>query len=191
MLIRPELQALRSDDAPQRHAQAELQHLLKDWRASRLGTGLERSIVAYARGEAIEHLPPFARLFTPGDPSARRLTGELIDRFAAVLLALPWGQVPLPGKVDDASATIVLAAAGNAALVLQAYDGAGLRRRPPVPTVSFSPGETHDHVVAGSAAARLIELRSESAQGASRDSGARAIREAALCRCDKGIGLGC
>ena len=166
MLIRPELQALRSDDTPQRQAQADLQLLAADWRASRLGTGLDQAMVAYARGELLKHLPPFARLFTPGDASALRLSREFVDRFAAVLAAKPWGQVPLPCKLDDSTATIVLAAAGNAALVLQAIDGTGLKRRPAALTASFSPGETHDHVLAGSAQARLIELVSEGAQGA-------------------------
>jgi hypothetical protein len=166
MLIRPELQALRSDDTPQRHAQSDLHLLAADWRASRLGTGLEEGIAAYARGELLEHLPQLARLFTPGDPAALRLTRDLIDRFAAVLAAKPWGQVPLRHKVDDMTATLVLAGAGNAALVLQAIDGAGLRRRPPALTASFSPGDTHDHVLAGSARARTIELRGETEQGA-------------------------
>ena len=166
MLIRPELQALRSDDTPQRQAQADLQLLAADWRASRLGTGLDQAMVAYARGELLKHLPPFARLFTPGDASALRLSREFVDRFAAVLAAKPWGQVPLPCKLDDSTATIVLAAAGNAALVLQAIDGTGLKRRPAALTASFSPGETHDHVLTGSAQARLIELVSEGAQGA-------------------------
>ena len=122
MLLRPELQALRNDDAPQRLAQADLHLLLVDWRASRLGGGLGQAMAAYAGGEPIEHLPQFARLFAPGDPAALRLTGELIDKFCAVLSVRQWGQVPLLSKVDDCTATVVLAAAGNAALVLQAIE---------------------------------------------------------------------
>jgi hypothetical protein len=158
MLIRSELQALREDDTPQRRAQTDLGQILAAWRETRIGTGLERSIAAYARGEALENLPPFARLFTPGDSSAERLAHEFVGKFAGALLSNHWGQVPVPNKLDDVMATIVLAAAGNAALVLHAIDGQALRKRPPALTASFSPGETHDRVIAGCGRARLLEL---------------------------------
>ena len=166
MLVRPELQALRSDDTPQRQAQAALHRLSAQWRASGSGAGLDEALVAYARGEPLAQLPQLARLFAPGDPAALRLTRDLIDRIAAALAAAPWGQVPLRHKLDDMTATLVLSAAGNAALVLQAIDGAGLRRRPAALTASFSPGETHDHILTGAAEARLIELRGDSATAA-------------------------
>ena len=161
MLLRPELLALRSDDTPQRQAQAALHQLSAQWRASGGGAGLDKALVSYARGAPLAQLPPLAQLFAPGDPAALRLTSDLIDRLAAALAAAPWGQVPLRHKLDDMTATLVLAGAGNAALVLQAIDGAGLKRRPAALTASFSPGETHDHVLAGGADARLIELRGE------------------------------
>ena len=162
MIIRPELQALRSDDTPQRHAQAEMHRLAAQWRASRIGAELGEALIAYAHGDALAHLPPLARLLTPGDPAALRLTGEFIRRYIAAIAADHWGQVPFPTKLDDSTATIVLGAAGNAALIVQAIDGSGLRRRQPTLTASFSPGETHDHVLAGTATARLVELRGES-----------------------------
>ena len=163
MLLRPELQALRRDDTPQRHAQADLHRLAAQWRTSGGGVGLDQAMERYARGEPLGHLPPLARLFAPGDPAALQLTRDLTDRIAASLAAAPWGQVPLRHKLDDMTATLVLAAAGNAVLVIQAIDGAGLSRRQPALTASFSPGETHDHVLAGKAQTRLIELRSETA----------------------------
>lgn len=166
MLIRPELQALRSDDAPQRQTQAQLHRLVTQWRASGGGAGIEPALASYARGTALTQLPPLARLFVPGHAAALRLARDLIDRFAAALNAAPWGQVPLPAKLDEVTATIVLAATGNAALVLQATDGAGLRRRPPAQSASFSPGETHDHILAGTAQARQVELRGETPEGA-------------------------
>lgn len=166
MLLRPELLALRSDDTPQRQAQAALHRLSAQWRASGSGAGLNEALTAYARGEPLAHLPPLARLFAPGDPAALRLTRDLIDRVATALAAAPWGQVPLRHKLDDMTATLVLGTAGNAALVLQAIDGAGLRRRPAALTASFSPGETYDHVLTGAADARLIELRGERAAAA-------------------------
>ena len=159
MLLRPDLQALRSDDTPQRQAQAALHQLGAQWRTNGGGAGLDAAMVSYARGEPLAQLPPLARLFAPGEPAALRLTRDLIDRLAVTLAAAPWGQVPLRHKLDDMTATLVLAGAGNAALVLQVIDGAGLKRRAAALTASFSPGETHDHVLAGGADARLIELR--------------------------------
>ena len=115
----------------------------------------------YAQGAPLAQLPPLARLFMPENTAAYRLTGDLIGELVAALSGEPWGQVPLRHKLDDTTATLVLASASNAALVLQAIDGTGLRRRPAAITASFSPGETHDHVLAGTADARLIELRGE------------------------------
>ena len=160
MLLRPELQALRSDDTPQRQAQAVLHRLTARWRAD-VGNGLEEALASYAHGEPLAHLPPLARLFLPGNPAALRLTRDLIDRMAVALATAPWGQVPLRHKVDDMTATLVLGAAGNAVLLLQTIDGAGLKRRPAALTASFSPGETYDHVLAGTADARIIALSGE------------------------------
>ena len=163
MFVRPELQALRVDDSPQRQAQADLGRILAGWREGRLGTGLDKSIGAYARGEALDHLLPLARLFAPGDASAALLADTFIGKFTEALRANPWGQVPVPGKFNGVTAMIVLASAGGAALMLMAIDGEALRSRPGALTASFSPGETHDQILAGIASARLIELAGEEA----------------------------
>ena len=174
MLLRPELQALRSDDAPQRQAQAALHRLSAQWLADGGGAGFQESLASYGSGEPLARLPALARLFVTGDSAALRLTRDLIDQMAVALAAAPWGQVPLRHKLDDMTATLVLGAAGNAVLVLQTIDGAGLERRPAALTASFSPGETYDHVLTGTAEARFIELRSET--------GARADLAVTPCR---------
>ncbi len=174
MFIRPELQALRSDDAPQRQAQAALHRLIAQWWADGAGSGLKEAIASYASGEPLERLPLLARLFDAGDSAALRLTRDLIDQMAVALTAAPWGQVPLRHKLDEMTATLALCAVGNAVLVLQTVDGAGLKRQPAALTASFSPGETYDHVLAGSADARIIELRGET--------GTRADLEVTPCR---------
>lgn len=166
MFLRPELQALREDDSPQRQAQADMSGIITAWRSSRLGSGIEESIAAYARGIEIDQLPPFARLFAAGNRSAQHVADEFAGRFMESLRANPWGQVPVPSKLDGASATLVLAAAGNAALVIQAIDGAALRGRPQALTAAFSPGETRDHILAGRGTARLLEIAGERAGGA-------------------------
>ena len=166
MLIRPELQALRSDNTPQRHAQAELHRMLAQWRSTGGGAGIDAAMTEYARAAPLAALPPLARLFEPGDNAAARLAHGFVDRFAAALAEHQWGQVPLPGRCVEATASLVIASAGNAALVLQALDGTALARRPAALSVSFTPGESHDHVLAGFAQGRLVELASETAHGA-------------------------
>ena len=166
MLIRPELQALRSDNAPQRRAQAELHRVLAQWRSTGGGAGIETAMVSFARGEPLAALLPLARLFDPGDGAAARLARDLTGRFAAALASQQWGQVPLPGRCDEVIASLVLASAGNAALVLQAIDGTALTRRPAMQSVSFTPSESYDHVLAGSAHGRWVELASEAGQRA-------------------------
>lgn len=161
MLLRTELKALREDDSPQRQAQAELGRILADWRESRIGTGIGRAMAAYAAGGSLEDLPPLARLFAEGDRSGERMAADFIGRFVGAMRANHWGQVPVPSKLDDTTAAIVLGAAGNAALVLQAVDCSGLRAKPQATTASFSPGETHDHVIAGTGRGRLVEIAAE------------------------------
>jgi len=48
---------------------------------------------------------------------------------------------------------------GPRALLAKAMDGGGLRRRAPPQSVSFAPGETWEHVLAGSAEAELVRIR--------------------------------
>lgn len=156
MLVRTELKALREDSNPQRQAQADLGRILADWRESRAGSGIDRSIRAFATGATLDSLPPLARLFQPGNDAAKRLADDFIGQFMPVLQGNQWGQVPVPHKLDDTSAAIVLASAGNCVLVLTAFDGAALRGRRPAESCSFSPGETYDHVIAGRGTARLV-----------------------------------
>ena len=166
MLIRTELAALRGDDTPQRSAQQRLRGVVEQWRAGPACPGLDDAVASYARGAALADLPPLARLFTRGDPAATRLVGSLIGVLTHELGVDPWGQVPLRHQADATTATLVLARHGSTALVLQATNGAGLARRKPALTAGFTPGETHEHVLAGSATARAITLVSERPGGA-------------------------
>lgn len=50
MLIRPELQALRSDDAPQRSAQDSFRRLLEAWRAAPSGAAAEAELARFHHG---------------------------------------------------------------------------------------------------------------------------------------------
>lgn len=158
MLIREELQALRSNDAPQRQAQAELCSAVDAWRASPRYQAIEADLVNFAGGTAPAKLPALSGLFSPDSPAARNLVDRLIATLAGQLEDRPLGQVPLRSSTDGTLSTLVLASAGKAALVVQAVDGQALARRSAGVTISFAPGETWEHVLSGSAEAELVRI---------------------------------
>lgn len=158
MLIREELQALRSDDAPQRRAQAELNGTADAWRTSPHHQALEAELAKFAHGTALAKLPCLAGLFSPGSPSAQALIGELIAALAERLGDHPLGQVPLRSSTDGTVSNLIIASAGRAALVVQAVDGRALARRGAAETISFTPGETWENVLTGSARAELARI---------------------------------
>ncbi|MBA4160542.1 MAG: hypothetical protein C0515_00320 [Novosphingobium sp.] len=158
MLIREELQALRSDDAPQRQAQAELCSAVDAWRASPRCRALEAELARFATGTALARLPALSGLFSPDDLAARSLVDELIATLAAQLEDRPLGQVPLRSSTDGTLSTLILASTGKTALVVQAVDGQALARRSAGVTISFAPGETWEHVLSGSAEADLVRI---------------------------------
>jgi hypothetical protein len=159
MKIRPELQALRSDDAPQRHAQQRLKAELADWRAHSPAQLAEDELARLADGAVLEDLPLLAALFTPGDATAQQFVGALVSRLCAGLAEAPLGVVPLRHFTDDALSSIMLARSGFATLSLQAFDGIGMARRPRPVSASFSPSQSWDQVLAGSASAELVHCR--------------------------------
>ncbi len=159
MKIRAELQALRSDDTPQRQAQQRLKAALDGWRAGSPVQLAEDELARLAGGAVLEDLPLLTALFTPDDLSARQFVAPLISQLCAELAEAPLGLVPLRHFTDDALASIMLARSGFATLSLQVFDGAGIARRPRPVSVSFSPSQTWEQVLAGSARAELIHCR--------------------------------
>ena len=131
MLIRDEIQALRSNDAPQRHAQAELALTHERWCAGARYQAIEAEMQRYGAGEALDRLPVLADLFTPGSSAARDLLDSLFGVLLAELRARPFGQVPLRHFCNARLASLLIASVGSVGLVVQTIDGAGLRRRDP------------------------------------------------------------
>lgn len=158
MYIRPELAALRSDDAPQRHAQARLIAAVDDWRATPPVAAATAELQRFAKGTALDELPVLSALFTAEDLSARQFTGALVGLLVAELGGDPLGQVPLRHFSDGLLASLVLARQGGAALVLQAIDGAVLARRAEPVSASFAATETWEHVLAGSATVEQVRI---------------------------------
>ena len=158
MHIRPELTALRSDDAPQRRAQARLIAVVDDWRATPPVAAAAAELGSFAKGIPLDDLPLLSALFTAGDPSAHQFTSSLVALLVAELRDDPLGQVPLRHFSDGMLASLVLARQGGAALVLQAIDGAALAKKPEPLAVSFAATETWEHVLAGSATIERVRV---------------------------------
>ncbi|NBW75361.1 MAG: hypothetical protein EBR34_06115 [Sphingomonadaceae bacterium] len=158
MLIRPELMALRADDSPQRRIQQRLVAQSDAWRQSGPGAAIEEQLLRFAGGARLEELPELMVLFTPGEPAAADLVGEVASWLLAELAGAPLGQVPLRHHCDRTLATLQLVRCHRASLAVQAIDGAGLAGKPHSASVSFAANETWDHVLAGSAEVEQVRI---------------------------------
>ena len=158
MSIHPDLLALRSDDAPQRHDQIAVSAAVQGWRGRAQFARLEREITSFAGGESLGTLPVLTQLFKPGGQAAGRLVDALIAPLVAALQGQPLGEVPLRHYVDDRSALLVLSQSGGAALTLQVIEPSGHRLLPRARTVTFTPGMAHERILAGAGEADLVSL---------------------------------
>lgn len=151
MFLRPEVAALRVDDAPQRRIQQRLVAQAAGWLGSGPGAGIEPELLRFAAGARLDELPRLATLFKPGHPAAADLVGRLTGWLTGELADQPLSQVPLRHICNRPVATLMLARCHGASLAIQAIDGAGLARKPAPASASFAATETWDHVLAGSA----------------------------------------
>lgn len=156
MLIGPELQALQRDDRPQRAIQRRLVDQADAWRETPQMRAIMAELPHFAGGTPLADLPALAALFAPDGAAANLLVGGLVDWLADELAAAPLGQVPLRHHCERACAMLVLARTSTATLALQAFDGAVLARQPQPGSISFSPTETWERVVAGEARAERV-----------------------------------
>lgn len=158
MHIRPELDMLRSDDAPQRTAQHAMHEIVAAWRRTGDGAAIETELARFHRGEEPQALPLLGSLFCPqSDRSAIFLAGLLQPLLHAVSRD-PLAQLPLRYSISDVATGIVIARCATSALVLNYTSGPGLARSPQADTASFIPAETWDRVLAGSAQAVEVRL---------------------------------
>lgn len=158
MIVHPEIEALRGDDAPQRIAQERAIAAVRAWRGQAACAGVEDDFSHFARGVPLADLPALSALFDPSQGAARELGLGLVSLISGLMAKVAITQVPLRHQVDDAQASLVLMNAGGAVLMLQAINGEGLRRRGDPLSASFTPGMTFEHVLAGSAEAELITI---------------------------------
>jgi hypothetical protein len=172
MLINPELQALRGNDAPQRSAQSAIGAILDDWRRNRGGLIVEAELEKFRAGGALEDLPMLSSLFADDADSAQQFVERLLGPFLAQLARQPLSQSPLRFSCDDLQSTLMIARKGTTSLTLQAIDCAALARKPAPVSVSFAATETYERVMAGEAhvtRVRLLSHRSEGVELASSD----------------------
>lgn len=161
MSIHPDLLALRSNDAPQRHDQIAVSAAVQAWRQRAQFARLEREVDRFAAGEPLGPLPVLSQLFKPHCEAAGELVRALIAPLVAALHSHPLGEVPLRHYVDDRSALLVLCQSGGAALTLQVFEPAGQAPLPAATTVTFSPGMVHERILAGAGEGELVSLNAQ------------------------------
>jgi hypothetical protein len=166
MLIRPELQALRGDDTPQRKAQSAYNAVHEAWRGQGPGLQLEAELASLAGGAELDDLPLLSALFSADEASAQEFADRLVRTMLRQLEANPLGQTPLRFSSDETITSMLVARHGTASLALQVIDGAGLARRPDAVSASFVPAETWERVLVGTAQACRIRIESRRADGA-------------------------
>jgi hypothetical protein len=167
MHIRPELQALRGDDTPQRHAQSAIRAVHQRWLTQGPGQQAEAEVALFAGSAVLDDLPLLSALFAPDDDSAHQFVGDLVAPLLEQLAAEPLSQVPLRYATDETHTSLLIARHDTTRLVLLAINGAGLARKTAPTSVSFGPTETIERVLAGSAEAirvRALALRPDSAE---------------------------
>lgn len=155
MRIDPALRALRSDDAPQREAQAQMARAAERWRECSGRRELGEAMRAYGAGEPLGRCGPLFSLFTQ-DGQALRLVTDFVAHFLTVLSDAPLGQIPSRYAQTGSVSTLLLARQGRAMLSLVTFDGATLAIRPPAQSVTFADGERHEAILAGAGEARMI-----------------------------------
>lgn len=155
MRIDPALRALRSDDAPQRHAQDLMAAAADRWRADPAVSELTAAAKAYGKGDPLAQCGPLFALFAKSGDAAG-LANRFISHFLPVLAEAPLGQVPARYGMNGSVMTLQLARYGRVSLTLVAFDGQALNRRPAAQSVTFADSERHEAILAGSGEARII-----------------------------------
>lgn len=168
MLIRPELEALRGDDTPQRLAQDRLGKVLEGWQARPQTRVLQAELDRYATGTPIADLPALTALFDPASGEAESLLAAIVMPMLAEQAREPLGQVALRHYTDDLIAASVLLRHGATTLVVAGLDGAALARKPVPLSVNFSPTETVELILRGTAQGEMVRLEEMLPGGAAR-----------------------
>jgi hypothetical protein len=161
VIIHPELRALREDDLPQRVAQTRLIAAADEWRRQAETADLLNQLDRFAAGAVLGECPVLDGLLCGPGRVARDFAKHFVRSQLAMLAESPLGHLAFRHFTDGSISTLLLARAGNVTLSLVAIDGEGLAERPMPASVSFSPSEMWEHVLAGAAQADLVEREGE------------------------------
>ena len=147
MRVDPVIEALRSDPAPQRHAQAAMDAARSAWAdgaASRLPLA---QLAAYGCGGELGDLPDLSAVLTDL-AAACALVASLVDTLGTPMRAEPLGLVPFRHQTSDSHVVLELARAGRAALSLMVYRPVAARQPQ---SVCLTSGDRHEICLQGEA----------------------------------------
>lgn len=152
MLLRPEIAALRVDDTPQRQAQARLIAEMDRWRASPVAAPVLADIAKFAAGADLAECADLAALFAKGGRAGRDFADAFIAAMTAALAQVPLGYVAARHFTNGITSTLLLGQSGDVTLALVALgNGSG-----EPDSITLSPVECWEHILAGGAAVRVI-----------------------------------
>ena len=165
MQVHDQLRALRSNDAPQRDAQIRMAQCRDEWLTSPFVSEVLADMEAFGTSRPLAECTELASLFDDESSAAQSFVRGLTTAVGGGLRSDPLGYVALRHFTDGTTSTLLLARKGRVSLSLTATDGAGLRRRPPPRSASFSANEQWDHIISGTARADQIERRPKPGNG--------------------------
>ncbi len=153
MRVHPDIVTLRSDRAPQRHAQTAMQAAIDGWRAEPGVAAVLADFQRCGQGAPLERCPALEQVFSQGDCAAE-LMASLTRHFACAIAAHPLGHPPFRNGFDGRASTMLLGKSGRAQLVLQAREPGALS----TPCATFTDMVRYDAVLAGQATARILRI---------------------------------
>lgn len=154
MRVDPAIAALRQDRGRQRGVQAAMAAACRAWQTEPEVADVLADMATFGDGAHLADCPALAAVFA-GAERAHALVTTLSRRLCAALASEPLGHPPLRHGFDGSSATLLLARAGRAQLVLQAIEP-GERH---FASACYSDAERHELVLAGTARARVVRRR--------------------------------
>lgn len=153
MRIHPAIAALRSDRAPQRHAQNSMEAALDSWRSDAGLSAAQAEFEAFGNGAALEDCPTLEAMFT-GQGQAETLVDALVSHFCAAIAANPLAHPPFRNGFDGRTATLLLARSGRAQLMLQSREPG----RFDFQCATYNDALRYDATLAGRAQATILRV---------------------------------
>lgn len=159
MRVHPAIAALRSDRAPQRHAQAAMAAALNGWRAEPEARPVLAQLKDFGAGARLEQCPALDALFT-GQGGAEALVASLVSHFCAGIAANPLAHPPFRNGFDGKVSSLLIASAGHARLLLLAREPGDYA----FSSVTFFDDLRYEAVLAGQASAAVLRIHGPAEQ---------------------------